>query len=137
MNSLVSSHLILSTQQYLVEHSVLAQVTPQWPILVYALLVYFLTCFGNWFFATTVNSTFRYIYMFYLLSIKEFTDSPIAASYLDVLLNIDINSSVAVITTQLYNKLQHFHRQLHISNYLCNNILLSTVCSNYLAQLIR
>ena len=56
-----------------------------------------------------------------------------SASYLDILLNIDINGK---LTTQLYDKRDDFSFSINFP-YLCSNIPSSPAYSVYVSQLIR
>ena len=57
-----------------------------------------------------------------------------SASYLDILLNIDINGK---LTTQLYDKRDDFSFSIVNFPYLCSNIPSSPAYSVYVSQLIR
>ena len=66
--------------------------------------------------------------------IKDTTESSTSASYLDVLLNIDVGGK---LTTQLYDKRDDFDFAIVNFPYTCSNIPLSPVYGVYLSQLIR
>ena len=68
------------------------------------------------------------------LEIKDTTESSTSASYLDVLLNIDVGGK---LTTQLYDKRDDFDFAIVNFPYICSNIPLSPVYGVYLSQLIR
>ena len=101
--------------------------------------------------AVAFNSTFRYIddvlsinnndFHSYVdsiypneLEIKDTTESSMSASYLDILLNIDINGK---LTTQLYDKRDDFSFSIVNFPYLCSNIPSSPAYGVYVSQLIR
>ena len=68
------------------------------------------------------------------LEIKGTTESSMSASYLDILLNIDINGK---LTTQLYDKRDDFSFSIVNFPYLCSNIPSSPAYGVYVSQLIR
>ena len=68
------------------------------------------------------------------LEIKDTTESSMSASYLDILLNIDINGK---LTTQLYDKRDDFSFSIVNFPYLCSNIPSSPAYGVYVSQLIR
>ena len=68
------------------------------------------------------------------LEIQETTDSSMSASYLDILLNIDINSK---LTTQLYDKRDYFSFSIVNFQNLCSDIPSSPAYGVYVSQLIR
>ena len=101
--------------------------------------------------AVTFNSTFRYIddvlsinndsFHSYVdliypceLEIKDTTESSTSASYLDILLKVDINGK---LTTQLYDKRDDFSFSIVNFPHLCSNIPLSPAYGVYISQLIR
>ena len=65
--------------------------------------------------------------------IKDTTESSMSASYLDILLNIDIDGK---LTTQLYDKRDDFSSIVNFP-YLCSNIPSSPAYGVYVSQLIR
>lgn len=67
---------------------------------------------------------------------KDTTESSISASYLDILLNRDINDK---LNTQLYDKYDNFNFSIINFRYLCSNMHVSSsyVYGVYLSQLIR
>ena len=95
----------------------------------------------------TFNSTFRYIddvlsiinnaFHSYVdsiypseLEIKDTTESSMSASYLDILLNIDINGK---LTTQLYDKRDDFSFSIVNVPYLCTKFAPPALGSELLA----
>ena len=68
------------------------------------------------------------------LEIKDTTESSMSASYLDILLNIDINGK---LITQLYNEWDDFSFSIVNVPYLCSNIPSSPAYGVYVFQLIR
>jgi superfamily II helicase len=64
------------------------------------------------------------------LEIKDTTESSTAASYLDVLLNID---TLGRLTTQLYDKLDDFNFAIVNFPYTCSNIPLSSAYGVYIS----
>ena len=68
------------------------------------------------------------------LEIKDTTESSMSASYLDILLNIDINGK---LTTQLYDKRGDFSFYIVNFPYLGSNIPSSAAYGVYVSQLIR
>ena len=96
------------------------------------------------------NSTFRYIddvlsinnndFHSYVdsiypnkLEIEDTTEFTMSASYLDILLNIDIKGK---LTTQLYDKQDDFSFSIVNFPYLCSNIPSSPAYGRYVSQLI-
>jgi hypothetical protein len=68
------------------------------------------------------------------LETKDTTESSTSASYLDVLLNIDVDGK---LTAQLYDKRDDFNFAIVSFPYTCSNIPLSPACGIYISQLIR
>jgi hypothetical protein len=68
------------------------------------------------------------------LEIKDTTESDKSASYLDILLNVDSNSS---LTTSLYDKRDDFDFAIVNFPFLCSNTPLSPAYGVYISQLIR
>ena len=68
------------------------------------------------------------------LEIKETTESSMSTSYLDTLLNININGKP---TTQLYDKRDDFSFSIVNFPYLCRNFQLSPACGVYVSQHIQ
>jgi hypothetical protein len=64
------------------------------------------------------------------LAIKETTESSTSASYLDVLLNIDVDRK---LTTQLYDKRDDFNFAIVSFPYTCSNIPLSPAYGVYIS----
>ena len=62
------------------------------------------------------------------------TESSMSASYVDILLNIDINGK---LTTQRYDKRDDFSFSIVNFPYLCSNIPSSPAYGVYVSQLIR
>lgn len=71
-----------------------------------------------------------------LLREKDTTESSMSASYLDILLNRDINDK---LNTQLYDKHDDFNYSIVNFRYLCSNIHVSSslVYGVYVSQLVR
>ena len=83
------------------------------------------------------NNNFQnYVHMIYPseLEIKDTTESRTSASYLDILLNIDINGK---LTTQLFDKRDDFNFPIVNFPHICSNIPLSPAYGVYVSQLIR
>ena len=102
-------------------------------------------------FVVTFNSTFRYIddvlsinnsnFHSYVdsiypgeLEIKDTTESVSSVSYLDVLLEKDLNG---ILTTKLYDKRDDFNFSIVNFTYLCSNIPSSPAYGVFVSQLIR
>jgi hypothetical protein len=68
------------------------------------------------------------------LEIKDTTECPTSASYLDILLKLDTNGK---ITTQLYDKRNNFNFSIVNFPYLCSNIPASPAYGVYISQLMR
>ena len=101
--------------------------------------------------AVTFNSTFRYIddvlsinnshFYSYVdsiypgeLEIKDTTESVSSVSYLDALLEKDLNG---ILTTKLYDKRDDFNFSIVNFPYLCSNIPSSPAYGVFVSQLIR
>jgi hypothetical protein len=102
-------------------------------------------------FAMAFNSTFRYTEDVLLihndqfhsfvdsiyqseLEIKSTTEASAFASYLDILLNIDVGGK---LTPQSYDTRDEFHFAMVNFLYACSNIQLSHAYDVYISQLIR
>ena len=68
------------------------------------------------------------------LEIKDTTDTPNSASYLDLHLEYDRNG---VLSTRIYDKRDDFNFQVVNFPYLCSNIPSSPAYGVYISQLIR
>lgn len=68
------------------------------------------------------------------LEIKDTTDSEISVSYLDVLVEKDVNGN---LTTKLYDKRDDFNFSIVNFPYLCSNLTSSPAYGVYVSQLIR
>ena len=101
--------------------------------------------------AVAFNSTFRYIddvlsinncyFHTYVdsiypseLEIKDTTESASSVSYLDILLEMDIDGN---LTTKLYDKRDDFNFSIVNFPYLCSNIPSSPAYGVFVSQLIR
>ena len=85
--------------------------------------------YSQWTTFISMLTNFRVLY-----EIKDTKESSTSASYLDILLKVDINGK---LTTQLYDKRDDFSFSIVNFPHLCSNIPLSPAYGVYISQLIR